>query len=123
MKLEIDENKIVYKKIKNLKSNYNFKCGVDLTPLEQDVLDPNYNWIALKKSMEKYGVKTPLVLIRSSDAVIDGNHRLAIAKLIYNPEYKIPCVYDDEVKFLQNYNKFSKSAPCYCCKYCGEKSI
>ena len=109
MKLEINENKIVYKKIKNLKSSYNFKRGVNLTPLEQDVLDPNYNWMALKKSMEKYGVKTPLVLIRSSDAVIDGNHRLAIAKLIYNPEDKIPCVYDDEVKFLLNYNKLSKS--------------
>jgi FKBP-type peptidyl-prolyl cis-trans isomerase 2 len=67
------------------------------------MLDLDYNWVALKNSMKKCGIKTPLVLLRRSNAVVDGNHRLAIAKLIYNPNYKIPCVYDDEVKFLLNY--------------------
>ena len=93
MKLKVDKNKIAYKKIKNLKSG----------------LDSTYDWIALKNSIEKYGIKTPLVLTRDNNAIVDGNHRLAIAKLIYNSEDKVPCIYDDEVDFWPNYNKLLKS--------------
>ena len=103
MNLKVDKNKIIYKKIKNLEST----CTYNVMNFINDEWIC-YDWPALKNSIKKHGIKTPLVLTRHGD-VVDGHHRLTIAKLIYNPEDKVPCVYDDEVDFWPNYDKFFKS--------------
>ena len=103
MKLKVDKNKIIYKKIKNLESTYTYNV---INFIDDEWI--YYDWPALKNSIKKHGIKIPLVLTRYGD-VVDGHHRLTIAKLIYNPEDKVPCVYDDEVDFWPNYDKFFKS--------------
>ena len=83
---------IWYQKIGDL------KCGCDHL----------YDWIALKKSIEKHGIINPIVLTKLDNAVVDGNHRLAVAKLIYPPDKEIACVYEDK-EFWKNYKDKFKS--------------
>ena len=61
-----------------------------------------YDWVGLKEDIEKHGIKEPIVLTRFTNAVVDGNHRLAIARLIYPPDKEIPCVYEDK-EFWKGY--------------------
>ena len=70
--------------------------------------DHLYDWSALKKSIEEHGIKDPIVLTKFDDAVVDGNHRLAVAKLIYPPDKEIACVYEDK-EFWESYKGRLKS--------------
>ena len=72
--------KIWYKKIENL------YCRRDHI----------YDWFALKKSIEEHGIIDPIILTKFDNTIVDGSHRLAIAKLIYPPDKEIPCVYYDK---------------------------
>ena len=92
-KLKYNREKIFYKKLKNL------ECKLDWT----------YDWIKLRDSLEKHGIKAPLILSQGDNivndqgnkmhGVMDGNHRLAIAKLIYGPEYEVACIKDEHTDF------------------------
>ena len=90
---------ISYKKLKNLSG--------PLDNLIHDT-DTDYDWNALKESIEQYGIKDPLVLEKFTNGVKDGNHRLAIAKLIYPPDKEIACVYEDK-EFWESYKDRLKS--------------
>ena len=81
----VSKPKIWYKKIGNLRS------GVGHV----------YNWGALKESIEKHGIIEPIVLAKFHNTVEDGNHRLAMAKLLYSADTEVPCVYADEL-YYQN---------------------
>ena len=59
MNLKVDKNKIIYKKIKNLEST----CTYNVMNFINDEWIC-YDWPALKNSIKKHGIKTPLVLTR-----------------------------------------------------------
>ena len=84
--------KIWYKKIGDLRCAY----------------DHLYDWMALKNSIEEHGVRDPIILTKFDNAVIDGSHRLAVAKLVYPPDKEIACVYEDR-EFWKSYEDRLKS--------------
>ena len=53
-----------------------------------------YEWKALEDSIKIHGIKKPLLANwKGSGYVADGNHRLAVLKLLYSPNKKVPCVW------------------------------
>ena len=92
--------KIWYQKIRDL------QCGEEIWG--QNVGNYLYDWAALKKSIEKHGIINPIVLTKLDNAIVDGNHRLAVAKLIYPPDKEIACVYEDR-EFWKSYEDRLKS--------------
>ena len=51
-----------------------------------------YDWEGLENSIKTHGIKKPLLAGRKGGYVADGNHRLAVLKLLYSPDKKVPCV-------------------------------
>ena len=51
-----------------------------------------YDWEGLENSIKTHGIKKPLLASWKGGRVADGNHRLAILKLLYSPNKKVPCV-------------------------------
>lgn len=69
------------------------------------------DWKALEDSIKTHGIKNPLVVAVKSGYVEDGNHRLAVLKLLYSPNKKVPCILvstncmeqiKEELEFHQN---------------------
>ena len=67
----------------------------------------NYNWKALEVSIKTNGIINPLEIIEKSKTntgkfrVTDGNHRLAIAELLYPSNQEIPCTFYKNVEVSQ----------------------
>ena len=90
---------IIHEKLKSLSCHFSYlKCINEVDEEGNPRYDDcdTYNWNALRESIEKHGIKNPLVLATNCGGIIDGNHRLAVAKSIYSLDKEVPCVYEDE---------------------------
>ena len=98
------EDELKYIKIKDLKGRYFLNKTLDG---EINVRDKwidekpscplygslEYDWKALKDDIKTNGIINPLSIIEKSSIVSDGNHRLAVAELLYPSDKKIPCTF------------------------------
>ena len=91
-----DKKEINYIKIKDLTSRYSLsktKSGILNVKDEWEAAKlEKYDWKALEDSIKTHGIKKPLLAGRKGGYVADGNHRLAVLKLLYSPDKKVPCV-------------------------------
>ena len=125
-----DKKKIKYIKIKDLNSRFVLsKTKSEILNVkdewehdtEETIIkaEPEYDWKALEDSIKTHGIKKPLLVVEKTGYVEDGNHRLAVLKLLYSPSKKVPCVastsefaiqYEKELEYQKNntpdYNTF-----------------
>ena len=101
------EDEPKYIKIKDLKGRYFLNKTLDGEINVSDKwidegrkeIDPTstqhieYDWEALEDDIKTNGIINPLSIIEKSSIVSDGNHRLAVAELLYPSDKKIPCTF------------------------------
>ena len=105
--LSFKKQKIKYIKLADIAPKVEYTANIE-HPIICHCNDDVYNWERLRKSMRRYGQKTPLVLRKLTEGaykVIDGGHRLRVMKELYPPDKKVRYV-DESTWFWMNYNAF-----------------